>query len=145
MPPCARPAFPSPDLAALASTAFLEPRWCPSACLSLPDTLLCRELPLPPHTMRTSVLGHRPQDVTAWCPGACMCLRGEHRGLLLVILEMQSKHLLSRALSYNLLEVQLSLAGQVGERKLRPTLELEGKRGTSSLWDFVSPSAQWGF
>lgn len=59
-----------------------------------------------------------------------MCLQGEHRGLLLAILEMQTKHLLSHMLSYNLPGGAAFTHGAgSGERKLRPTLELEGKRG----------------
>lgn len=115
---CARPAFPSPGLAVLAWTAFLEPRRrrpgaCPTAFFV--DALLCGESPLPSLTMRTSVLGHHPQDGAAWWPGAYMCLRGEHRALLLMILEMQSKHLLSHMCLTTYLEVRLSLTGPVGE------------------------------
>lgn len=91
--------FPSPGLALVdcvlgtRATSWRLPR-------RLPDALLCGESLRPPLTMRTSVPRHHPQDVAVWCPGACMCLPGEHRGLLL-ILKMQTKHLLSH-MSYSL-------------------------------------------
>lgn len=72
--------------------------------------------PPPPFTMRTSVLRHRPRDVAAWCPKARVCLRGEHRGLLLAILETQTKHLLGRPLSYSLSEGQEACSRIVGRR-----------------------------
>lgn len=134
---CARPAFPSPGLAVLAWTAFLEPRRrrpgaCPTAFPT--DALLCGESPLPSLTMRTSVLGHHPQDVAAWWPGAYMCLRGEHRALLLMILEMQSKHLLSHMYLTTDTEVQLSLTGPVGEgREWGLHLNWRGEGGFTSL------------
>lgn len=96
---CARSSSPSPDLALVDRVLGTRTvSWCLPR--RLPDALLCGESLGPPLTMGTSVPRLHPQDVAAWCPGACMCLRGEHRGLLLSILKMQSKHLLRLMLSY---------------------------------------------
>lgn len=64
-----------------------------------------------------------------------MCLRGEHRGLLLAIVETQTKHLLGRPLSYSLSEGREACSRIVGRRgfPLQALVPPSGKTGILML------------